>query len=111
VPARHNVPDPEPGVYNERTALAWQRTALSLLAGSAVVARLAFDDLGLLAVVGFLVSLPLVAWVMWESQGRYHHSAGVRMRSRPRGGRAPTALATVAVVVALTELASILAAR
>ena len=106
---RWTVPDPEPGVYNERTALAWQRTALSLLAGSAVVARLAFDALGLLAVLGFAVSLPLVVWVMWESQGRYHHHAGVRLRARPRGGRAPTALAVVVVVVALTELAAILA--
>jgi uncharacterized membrane protein YidH (DUF202 family) len=109
VATRQTAPDPGPGVYNERTALAWQRTALSLLAGSALVARLAFDDLGLLAVVGFLVSLPLVVWVMRESQGRYHHHAGVRLRARPRGGRAPAALATVAVVVALTELASMLA--
>jgi uncharacterized membrane protein YidH (DUF202 family) len=108
VPARENAHDPAPGVYNERTALAWQRTALSLLAGSAVVARLAFDDLGVLAVLGFLVVLPLVVWVMWESQGRYHHHAGVRLRSRPRGGRAPAALAGVAVVVGLTELAAML---
>ena len=108
---RQTVPDPEPGVYNERTALAWQRTALSLLGGAAVVARLAFDDLGLMAVVGFLVVLPLVAWVMWESQGRYHHHAGVRLRARPRGGRAPAALAVVAVVVALTELAAMVAER
>ena len=108
---RQTVPDPESGVYNERTALAWQRTALSLLGGAAVVARLAFDDLGLMAVVGFLVVLPLVAWVMWESQGRYHHHAGVRLRARPRGGRAPAALAVVAVVVALTELAAMVAER
>ena len=105
------MPDPDPGVYNERTALAWQRTALSLLAGAAVVARLAFDDLGLPAVIGFLVVLPLVAWVMWESQGRYHQHAGVRPRARPRGGRAPAALTVVAVVVALTELAALLADR
>lgn len=109
MPTRQSASDPGPSVYNERTALAWQRTALSLLGGAAVVARLAFDDLGLLAVLGFLVVLPLVAWVMWESQGRYHHHAGVRLRARPRGGRSPAALAVVAVVVALTELAAILA--
>jgi uncharacterized membrane protein YidH (DUF202 family) len=111
VPSRQTAPDPAPGVHNERTALAWQRTALSLLAGAAVVARLALDDLGLVAVLGFLVVLPLVVWVMWESQGRYHHHAGVRLRTRPRGGRSPAALAVVAVVIALTELAAILARR
>jgi len=109
VPTRQTAHDPGPSVYNERTALAWQRTALSLLAGAAVVARLAFDDLGLLAVLGFLVVLPLVVWVMWESQGRYHQHAGARPRARPRGGRAPAALAVVAVVVALTELAALVA--
>jgi len=109
VPTRQTAPDPGPSVYNERTALAWQRTALSLLGGAAVVARLAFDDLGLLAVLGFVVVLPLVAWVLRESQGRYHHDAGVRPRAGPRGGRAPAALAAVAVVVALIELAALVA--
>jgi len=109
VPTQQAAPDPAPGVHNERTALAWQRTALSLLGGAAVVARLAFDDLGLLAVLGFLVVLPLVAWVMWESRGRYRQHAGVRPRARPRGGRSPAALAAVAVVIAVTELAAILA--
>jgi uncharacterized membrane protein YidH (DUF202 family) len=102
--------EPEPGVYNERTALAWQRTALALLAGSAVVARLALEELGVVAVAGFLVVLPLVAWVLLESRGRYRHHAGIRLRARSRGGRAPAVLAVVTVLVALTELAALLSA-
>lgn len=99
--------EPDPGVYNERTALAWQRTALALLAGSAVVTRLALEELGVVAVAGFLVVLPLVVWVLLESRGRYHHHAGIRLRPHSRGGRAPAVLAVVTVLVALTELAAL----
>src|SRR5690606_30793052 len=34
------------GLSDERTALAWQRTSLSLVAGAAVVARLGWPDVG-----------------------------------------------------------------
>jgi uncharacterized membrane protein YidH (DUF202 family) len=101
---------PDPSVYNERTALAWQRTALALMAASAVVARLTLDRIGVLAVASVLVTVPLAAWVMVESRGRYAHTAGVRQRSRSRGGRAPTVLAVVTLLVALTELLALLAA-
>ena len=41
----------DPGVGNERTALAWQRTALALVAGSAILTRLTFDRLGAVALM------------------------------------------------------------
>ncbi len=41
-----NLQEPEPGVYNERTALAWQRTALALVTGAAIVSRLSLNSLG-----------------------------------------------------------------
>lgn len=100
--------EPDPAVYNERTALAWQRTALALLAGAAIVCRLALNELGMLAVAGFLVVLPLVGWVLLESRGRYHHEAGIRPRARSRGGRAPGVLALLTTLVALIELAALL---
>ncbi|MGH3314850.1 MAG: DUF202 domain-containing protein, partial [Nocardioidaceae bacterium] len=56
--------EPSPTVSNERTALAWQRTALALLAGSAIVARLTVDRIGALAVLSLVVVLPLATWVM-----------------------------------------------
>ncbi|HET6560542.1 MAG TPA: DUF202 domain-containing protein [Marmoricola sp.] len=98
----------DPGRANERTALAWQRTALSLVAGAAVLARLTFDRLGVLAVGTLGVSALLALWVLAESRGRYAHDAGVRLRPRSRGGRAPAALAVAAVVVGLTEAAALL---
>jgi uncharacterized membrane protein YidH (DUF202 family) len=104
-----SAPDPGAGVYNERTALAWQRTALALIAGSAVVSRLTVDRVGVLAVVSLAVTMPLALWVMVESRGRYAHDAGVRRRPRSRGGRAPMVLALVTVLVGLNELAALLA--
>jgi uncharacterized membrane protein YidH (DUF202 family) len=97
----------EHGSHNERTALAWQRTALSLLAASAVVARLTVDRLGALAVVSLLLVLPLSLWVMAESRGRYDHDAGVRRRARGRSGRAAAFLSVSVVVIALTELTAL----
>ena len=105
------VPDPGSGVHNERTALAWQRTALSLLGGSAIVTRLSLDSLGLAAVLGFVVALVLVGLVLRESRGRYHDHAGIRRRPRPRGGGAPAMLAVVTAIIGLTALASLLTRR
>jgi uncharacterized membrane protein YidH (DUF202 family) len=96
------------GIANERTALAWQRTALSLAAGAAVLARLTFDRLGVVAVAALALALTLAVWVLAESRGRYAHDAGVRLRDRPRGGRAPAALAAATVLVGLTEAAALL---
>jgi uncharacterized membrane protein YidH (DUF202 family) len=97
--------------HNARTALAWQRTALSLLAGSAIVARLTLDSLGLVAVAAFLVVLPLAGWVLWESRARYLRTAGVRGSARSRGGRAPLMLTLATATIALTELAALLVPR
>ncbi len=98
----------DPGIANERTALAWQRTALSLMAGAAVLARLTFDRLGLVAVATLGVALVLALWVLVESRGRYDHDAGTRLGERARSGRAPAALAVATVVVGLTEAAALL---
>lgn len=98
------------GVSNERTALAWQRTALALMAGTTIMARLTFEDLGWMSLVVLSVALVLCGWVFIESRGRYSHTAGLRPRRGARGGRAPAALAVATVLVAATEIAA-LAAR
>jgi uncharacterized membrane protein YidH (DUF202 family) len=101
----------DPGAQNERTALAWQRTALSLMAGSAVLARLTYDRLGLLSLAGVLIAFVLSGWVFWDSRGRYAHSAGVRTRRHGRGGRSGAALTLAVVSISLTELAAIIVSR
>ena len=91
---------------NERTALAWQRTALSLAAASALLSRLTFDRLGLTALLSIL-ALPLSLWVLVESRRRYSHDAGVPVRRRSRDGRAPAALALATAATVATELVAL----
>ena len=101
----------DPGVSNERTALAWQRTALSLIAASAVIARLTWSRLGVVAVAALTVATLLSLWVFVESRGRYAHDAGSGSRGRSRGGRAPAAVAVATALIAVTELASLVPRR
>ncbi|WP_235736568.1 DUF202 domain-containing protein [Nocardioides alcanivorans] len=49
------------GIANERTALAWQRTALSLVAGAAIIARLAVDETGPAVLVPLFIAALLGA--------------------------------------------------
>lgn len=98
-------PEP-PGLANERTALAWQRTALSVVVAALVVARLSIDRVGLGVVVVTVTGVVLGGWVALEGLGRYrsrHHGAWPGRR----GGRASALLTVTVVVVALTELAAI----
>lgn len=77
------------GSVRERTALAWQRTALALVAASAIVARLTFDRVGPLALVSVAAASVAGLWIVV-------------------GGRAPFLLAVAAVCVGAIELASVL---
>lgn len=92
------------GVSNARTALAWQRTALALMAGAAIMARFTYSELGWAAIVVLMAALLLSAWVFVESRGRYSHHAGIRSRGRSRGGRGPGSLAIATLLIAGTEL-------
>ena len=95
------------GASNERTALAWQRTSLALIAGAAIISRLTFERLGLVAWVALGVVMPLSAWVLVESRGRYVEDAGTGSRLRSRGGKAPAAVSVATLTLALVELLAI----
>ncbi len=72
----------DPGLQPERTALAWQRSALSLAGVSAVVARLTFDTVGWVAVFVLVTGLGHAAVVFATSQRHYHRRTGVAGRRR-----------------------------
>lgn len=93
------------GLHNERTALAWTRTALALLGAVLLASRLTVDRLGALAVAFTVVALPLAAVVLAGASRRYRAA-----RSRaPDGpvlpdGRLPAGVALLVVVLAIVEL-------
>ena len=91
----------DPGTAPERTALAWQRTALTVLAGALLVSRLTLDTLGAAAFVVVVVTVPIAVWVLVES--RLRHRRGTR-----QGGRAAAALTAAVVALAATELVALL---
>ncbi len=100
------VPEP-PGLANERTALAWQRTALSVVVAALVVARLSLDRVGPAVAVATVAGVVLGAWVALEGLRRYRARHGGAPDARGRGGVATALLTVTVVVVALTELAAI----
>ena len=86
----------DPGLQNERTALAWQRTGLSVLAGAAIMGRLVLGSGLVLAVAEFAVAAPLAVWVLLDSRRRYAHRRAVRLGTV--GNRAAALAAAVAVM-------------
>lgn len=94
------------GLANERTALAWHRTALAVVAGSAVMARLTLGRLGVSALVLLGAALALGGWIVVESRSRYRHG-GERGHRPARGGRAAAMLSLAVVLMAMAELAAL----
>lgn len=91
------------GLSNERTALAWQRTALALVAGAALLARLTTGRVGVLALVLLGLAVALSLWVFSEAAWRYEQHTGHRTRQQSRGGRAAFFLTAATVLIAVTE--------
>ena len=101
-------PEADAGTAKERTALAWQRTALSLVAASAIMARLTWSTLGMVAIATLLTALLLGAWILVESRAGYSHNAGTPICQHSRGGRAALALAVATILIAAIEVAALL---
>lgn len=99
--------DEPPGLQNERTALAWSRTALSVLIAAAAIARLTLDKFGLGAVVSLGLTLTLALWIFWESAVRYRHVAELRIRKCNRDGVAGLSLTAMILILGFTELAAL----
>lgn len=95
------------GLANERTALAWQRTALSLVAAAAILGRLTFAQLGWVAIAMLGLAIMLCLWVFAESRWRYAQQLGLRQRTRERGGRAALFLVVATCLIAITEMAAL----
>ncbi len=95
----------DPGLQNERTGLAWQRTVLAGLTSSLLVARLVAELSVILAVVTGLVALTCTAGLGWVGLRRYRRHASALWANRPVGDALPHLL--LAALVALTALAAL----
>lgn len=110
------MPDQDRGLQSERTALSWQRTALSLVVVSAALAHLAFDRLGLFSLTGVLVAVPVGVWAFWGRGRRQRHAIHDGFQGREltqalaesRDGLAPLVICMAIVAVALTAFAAVL---
>jgi uncharacterized membrane protein YidH (DUF202 family) len=89
--------DRDLGLAAERTALAWQRTSLAVMAGGAVLCRLTLEDHGPRAVVPLLLGVALAGWALLEARVRLP-------RRTVRGGRAAAVLSAAVVLLAVAQL-------
>lgn len=94
------------GKAPERTALAWQRTALAVIAASAILARLTFGRLGWSMLAALITALLLAAWALTEH--RHGVMDGRTRETMYRGsGHRAIALALATSIIALTELVAL----
>jgi uncharacterized membrane protein YidH (DUF202 family) len=100
------APPWDPGLQNERTGLAWQRTMLAGLVCSLLVARLLVEISLLLAVATGLVALLATAALGWSALSRFRRHADALHAERPIGDGRPQAV--ISVVVALTAVGALL---
>lgn len=93
------------GMANERTSLAWQRTALGGIAGAAIATRLTWESLGPVSLLPLVLSLSAASWILSEGSRRYR-AAGLLRR---RDGHTPLLITAVAASVGLLQLVALIA--
>ncbi|MFD5215288.1 YidH family protein [Microbacterium sp. NPDC058345] len=93
-------PDARFSLANERTFLAWNRTALALIAGGVALEALGLDLHPVLRLIASLVliaaglALPVIAWVEWARTER-----ALRLQAPLPGSHTGLVLSAVIVVV------------
>lgn len=98
-----------PGVAGERTQLAWQRTTLSGLTCSLVVARLIFPMSMIIAIVVALLAVTTTLVLGWLASRPYLTSVRTRETSHAlRDGRQHFAITVLLIITGLGALAFIL---
>jgi uncharacterized membrane protein YidH (DUF202 family) len=101
----------DPGLQNERTGLAWQRTMLAGLTCGLLVARLLASLSVVLAVVVGVAALVTTAALGWLAILRFRTANADLHAERPVGdGRAPALLGAVMLLTGVGALLYLIAA-
>ncbi|MGH3360633.1 MAG: DUF202 domain-containing protein [Nocardioidaceae bacterium] len=97
------------GAQNERTSLAWSRTALSVVVTAAIVSRFAVESIGPVALLAVVAAVPVSTWLVLTSRHRYRRRLDWTTREplRIRDGRFEFAVAGVVVVMILVLAAAV----
>ncbi|MCE1177541.1 MAG: DUF202 domain-containing protein [Micrococcales bacterium] len=106
-------PPVDRGLQQERTALAWQRTGLAMVAGALLVGRLTLTTLGIAVVVPTLAAVAAGLWLvvsqLRRTRARHTHSREAGFDSLLPDGRIPAVAAAIAAGLCLGELAGLAA--
>jgi putative membrane protein len=100
----------DPGLQPERTALAWQRSALALAAATIVVGRLTFNTVGLVALLVVALGLAHVAVIFATAQRHYRIRTGVQQAKRWPTGVHAALLSLQVAALGVLELLDLLRA-
>lgn len=109
--SKHPTPEPvDLGAAAARTELAWQRTSLSVATAAAVLARLSFDQSGVVGVVVLAAASALSLWVFAASRDRRRPTDPRKtdMAADRQGGRAVAFLSLAIIAMTAIELGGML---
>ncbi|MEO7586794.1 MAG: DUF202 domain-containing protein [Arachnia sp.] len=100
----------DPGLQPERSALAWQRTALSIAIGSLIFGRILSHSMGLWAFLPMVVGLAMAAVLGMKANARYahHHRTLTSGTGLLADGRLNAAMALFMLTVGLFSLVMVL---
>jgi putative membrane protein len=93
----------DPGLQNERTALAWTRTGLALLVAVLLASRITVGELGVVTIIFTVFTLPLAVTVIVSAGRRYR----ISHRALESAAPLPDARLPAAVTVLVLSLAAI----
>lgn len=98
----------DPGLQAERTSLAWTRTALSIVAGSLVAARVLPGRVGDWILIPALLALAASMLLIWWAHRRYRavtaSLAREGLRAPIANGLLPGVLAAVVVIIGVVSI-------